>query len=160
VTPLRDIRRQGKRLVDALLTVPEAPPKTIPELPIAEPVDDVVRTPFAYVWVLRDAKAHLDDAASQAIIAGLNIQMREKQWDIQTLQVHEDYVYLLADVPGEDPAYQIIRDLKRRSAEIAHAQNSSFVSDGLWADSYLVVTPGRELDTEEIQQFISFERME
>ncbi len=159
-TPLRDIRRQGKRLVDALLTVPEAPPKTIPELPPAEPIDDVVRTPYAYVWVLRDVKAHLDEAASQAIIAGLNIQMREKQWDIQTLQVHEDYIYLLADVPGEDPAYKIIRDLKRRSAEIAHAQNPTFVSDGLWADSYLVVTPGRELDTEEIQQFINFERME
>ncbi|HVU10998.1 MAG TPA: transposase [Phototrophicaceae bacterium] len=159
-TPLRDIRRQGKRLVDALLTVPEAPPKTIPELPPIEPVDDVVRAPYAYVWVLRDAKAHLDEAASQAIIAGLNIQMREKQWDIQALQVHEDYVYLLADVPGEDPAYKIIRELKRRSAEIAHAQNPTFVSDGLWADSYLVVTPGRELDTEEIQQFINFERME
>ena len=117
-------------------------------------------TPYACVWLLRDPRAHLDDAVSQAIVAGLHIQMQEKQWKIRTLQVHEDYVYLLADVPGEDPAYKIVRDLKRRSAEIAHAQNPAYCADSLWADSYLVVTPGRELDLEEIQQFINFERME
>ena len=84
-------------------------------------------TPYACVWLLRDPRAHLDDAVSQAIVAGLNIQMQEKQWNIQTLQVREDYVYLLADVPGEDPAYKIVRDLKRRSAEIAHAQNPAYL---------------------------------
>ncbi len=162
-TPLRDIRRQGKRLVDALLSVPEMPPATMPEetrVKAVEPVaDGATRTPYACVWLLRDPKAHLDDAVSQAITSGLNVQMREKQWTIQSLQVHEDYVYMLADVPGEEPAYKIIRDLKRRSAEIAHAQNAAYTPDGLWADSYLIVTPGRELDVEEIQQFINFDRM-
>jgi REP element-mobilizing transposase RayT len=124
-----------------------------------EPVEAVPRTPYACVWLLNDPRAHLDATVSQAISAGLNIQMREKQWVMQTLQVHEDYVYVLADVPGEEPAYQIVRELKRRAAELAHAQNRAYPTDGLWADSYLVVTPGRELDVEEIQQFINFERM-
>jgi len=162
-TPLRDIRRQGQRLVNALLAVPEAPVVAEVKLALAAtpiPVDTSLMTPYACVWLLRDPRAHLDDAVSQAIVAGLNIQMRERQWNIQTLQVREDYVYLLADVPGEDPGYKIVRDLKRRSAEIAHAQNPTFTTDSLWADSYLVVTPGRELDTEEIQQFINFDRME
>ena len=164
-TPLRDIRRQGTRLVKALASVPEAPVAE-PEASVspvqvqAEPVDVSSLTPYACVWLLRDPRAHLDDAVSQAIVAGLNIQMQEKQWHIQTLQVREDYIYMLADVSGEDPAYQIVRDLQRRSAEIAHAQNPAYVPDGLWADSYLVVTPGRELDLEEIQQFINFDRME
>ena len=162
-TPLRDIRRQGQRLVDALTAVPEAPIVAEAKLTLAAtpiPIDVSSMTPYACVWLLRDPRAHLDDAVSQAIVAGLNIQMREKQWNIQSLQVHEDYVYLLADVPGEDPAYKIVRDLKRRSAEIAHAQNPAYLRDGMWADSYLVVTPGRDLDIEEIQQFINFDRME
>jgi DNA-binding NarL/FixJ family response regulator/REP element-mobilizing transposase RayT len=163
-TPLRDIRRQGKRLVDALLSVPEAPPApkpiTAPVVPVkVEPLDVGARTPYAYVWLLRDPRAHLDSAVSQAIISGLNVQMREKQWAIQTLQVHEDYVYMLADVPGEELPYQTVRELKRRSAEIAHAQNPAYAPERLWANSYLVVTPGRELDQEEIQQFINFDRM-
>ncbi len=163
-TPLRDIRRQGKRLVDALLSVPEAPaapkPITAPIAPVkVEPLEVAVRTPYAYVWLLRDPRAHLDSAVSQAIISGLNVQMREKQWAIQTLQVHEDYVYMLADVPGEELPYQTVRELKRRSAEIAHAQNPTYAPERLWANSYLVVTPGRELDQEEIQQFINFDRM-
>ncbi|MBI1257255.1 MAG: response regulator [Chloroflexi bacterium] len=163
-TPLRDIRRQGQRLVNALMAVPEAPvpepePLIVPAV-IREPIDVSAMTPYACVWLLRDPRAHLDDAVSQAIVAGLHTQMQEKQWNIQTLQVREDYVYMLADIPGEDPAYKIVRDLKRRSAEIAHAQNAAYVRDGLWADSYLVVTPGRDLDLEEIQQFINFDRME
>jgi hypothetical protein len=64
-----------------------------------------------------------------------------------------------AEVPGEEPAFRMIRDLKRRSAEIARAQNGTIQPDSLWADSYLIVTPGRALDIEEIQQFINFERM-
>lgn len=161
-TPLRDIRRQGKRLVDALLSVPEpeVAPKPPPAPPMVESSEVATRTPYACVWLLRDPNAHLDPAVSQAVTAGLNVQMREQGWTIQTLQVHEDYVYLLADIPGETPAYQIVRDLKHRSAEIAHAQNPTYTDNGLWADSYLVVTPGRELDIEEIQQFINFERME
>lgn len=160
-TPLRDIRRQGKRLVDALTSVPEAP-ATIPEAPapVAVEVDDTTRTPYACVWLLRDPSAHLDSAASQAVTAGLNVQMREQGWTIRSLQVHEDFVYLLADVPGEEPAYKIMRELKRRSAALAHAQNAAYTDNGLWADGYLVVTPGRDLDVEEIQQFINFERTE
>ncbi len=163
-TPLRDIRRQGQRLINALLSVPEASevsgtlPYVAPPLPAAEP-EDAVRAPYACVWLLSDPNASLDQSASQAIIAGLTVQLHEQQWRIHALQVREDHVYLLAEVPGEDPAYQLVRDLKRRSAEIVHAQNATYPADGLWADSYLVVTPGRELDVEEIQEFINFERM-
>ena len=118
-----------------------------------------MRTPYACVWLLHDPNEYLDAAVSQAITTGLSIQLREQQWRIHALQVREDHVYLLAEAPGEDPAYQLIRDLKRRSAEIAHAQNPAYSPDDLWSDGYLVVAPGRELDVEEIQQFINFERM-
>ena len=166
-TPLRTIRRQGQRLVEALAAVPEpgeAKPetqrtqaRTAAQAPV---VDTSVRTPYAFVWLLRDPSVRLDSTVSQAITAGLNIQMLEQHWSIQKLQVQNDYIYMLAEVPGEEPAFKLVRDIKRRSAELAHALNPAYNPAALWSDGYLVVTPGRELDAEEIQQFITFERMD
>ncbi len=173
-TPLKDIRRQGRRLLEALKTVPErgeadviaaaaavlppvanTPPSAISVLDAPEAAN---YAPYACVWLLRNPNLHLDEAVSRAIISGLNTQLRERYWRIQTLQVQDDYVYLLADIPGENPPYQVIRDLKRRSAEIATKTNPD-LSANLWADSYLIVAPGRPLEEDEIHQFINFERM-
>jgi hypothetical protein len=175
-TPLRDIRRQGKRLIEALQSVPEAPSapaQIVYEVPALEqthettsqilatgaPVEAGVFNAHTYVWLLRDPNAQLDSALAQAIVAGLTVQLREQGWKIQTLEAREDYIYLMADVLGDTPSHEVIRDLKRRSAEIANTQIPSLNADDLWADGYLVVTPGRALDEEEIQQFINFERM-
>jgi len=168
ITPLRDIRQQGKRLIDALESIPDGvavekpSPRaqlTAPPVMRAEPPPDVgTYAPYACVWLIRDANMSLDDDVAQAIIAGMITQLREQYWRIQDLQAQGDYIYLLAEIPGETPPYTIIRDLKRRSADIARKQNQDLPS-ALWADSYLVVTPGRALDEEEIQQFINFERM-
>jgi DNA-binding NarL/FixJ family response regulator len=165
-TPLRVIRQQGQRLIDALASMPEI----VEEAPVAEtseaaesaalvPVDESLLNGYSYVWLLRDSDAQLSDAVAQAIIAGLTTQLRELGWKIHTLEVHEDFVYLYAGVPGEAPSHEIIRDLKRRSAEIAHAQNPDLTPQLLWADAYLILAPGRELQTEEILEFINFQRM-
>lgn len=170
-TPLRIIRKQAHRLVEALESVPEtaieeaqseavmeaaAPkPTAVPESGIAS----AVLNTYACVWLLRDPEEHLSDAVAQAIIAGLSIQLQEQGWRMHALQVHEDFVYLLAEVPGERPPHEIIRELKQRSSDIAHVQTPDLTPQTLWADSYLVLTPGRELQTEEILEFINFQRM-
>jgi REP element-mobilizing transposase RayT/DNA-binding NarL/FixJ family response regulator len=185
-TPLRDIRKQSKRLLDALEAVPEiqieeapapedAPtqdaPDGITELPTEESLTPEERaaisagangetmTAYALVWLLRDPASSLDMATSSAIISGMNIQLTERAWEVQELQAKDDFVYLLANIPGDIPPYEIVRDLKRRSADIAHRQNPALKAETLWSDGYLVVTPGRQLDVDEIQQFINFERM-
>ncbi|MBZ0291637.1 MAG: transposase, partial [Anaerolineae bacterium] len=159
-TPLRDIRRQGKRLMQALESVPEiieqTPPATTPQVvPSEEPVQ---RAPYAYVWLLRDPNTTFNPAMSQMLMAGLRTQLSEQGWLIQDLQARDEYIYILADVPGERPAYEVIRELKRRTADIARVQDSNFASGTIWADSYLVLTPGRALEQDEIIQFINFER--
>lgn len=161
-TPLRDIRRQGKRLVEALQAVPETVEEPVSAVleEEAPPIEDTTpRTPYAYVWIIRDPKSQLNNTTAQAIVSGMNVQLRERSWQVQEIHAKSDYVYLLADVPGEVPPYDVVRELKRRSAHIAHAQNPSLDPDRLWSDGYLVVTPGRKLDEDEIQQFIEFERM-
>jgi len=162
-TPMRDIRKQGKRLIEALMAIPE------PEVYDAEEAEaesmfmaaaeSDVRNVFTYIWLLRDPELHLNEMVASAIESGLTVQLEERNWQILNLQVRDECVYLLADVPGEIPPYEVIRDLKRRSAEIARKQNPIFGRQDVWADSYLIVTPGRELDEDEIQEFISFERI-
>ncbi len=175
-TPLRVIRRQGQRLALALQAVPEAqvieeaqapieeaPPTAVEEAPsrieVRKPPEVKVLTAYTFVWLVRDPNLQLSQSVTQAIHAGLSIQLAELGWRIKALQASNDHVYLWADVPGETPAQQIIRDLKRRSADIAQTQDRSLDAVGLWADSYFVLTPGRELDMDEIAEFINFERM-
>lgn len=159
-TSLRDIRKQGQRLAEALRTVPELPLPPI-EMPPAlfDPLDNGVRALYAFVWLTESASMPLPASVAQAIRTGLHMQLGEGGWLINALHVDEDYVYLLADVPGDTPPFELIRDLKRRSAELARSQKPDLDADLLWSDGYLVVTPGRALEVDEIQQFISFERM-
>jgi DNA-binding NarL/FixJ family response regulator/REP element-mobilizing transposase RayT len=158
-TPLRVIRQQGQRLAQALESVPEVveePPAPEPPPAAIVPAPDVPVAAYSYLWMLDNPDAPLDENARQAISAGLTKQLRG--WVIQALQVDEDYVYLLADVPGETPSQEVMRDLKQRSAELVHAVNPDVEPDRLWADGYFILTPGRELSVEEIQEFINFQR--
>jgi DNA-binding response OmpR family regulator/REP element-mobilizing transposase RayT len=168
---LRSIRQQGQKLAKALSTVPE--PATALSEPLkrssavsARPGESAITKslaetlePYTYVWLVRDPNRKLTGAVKQAITAGLSTQLREMRWEISTLDVTEDYVYLLADVPGEAPSFSVIRDLKQRAAEIASTLDQGLAPQRLWADSYLVLTPGRQLDEGEIQEFINFQRM-
>lgn len=167
-THLRDIQRQGKRIIEALRAVPDpatlafeaeirATMEAVPELTAEQQA--LARAPYAYLWLLRDPNAQLNDRMAKAIVAGMNLQLRQEAWLIDEIRASEDYVYLVADVPGETPPYEVIRDLKRRAADIVIRQNPQLDPASIWADSYLIVTPGRKLDEDEIKQFIEFERM-
>ncbi len=170
-TPLRVIRQQGQRLIEALESIPEsALEEAVPPAPQVDTHQPAAITPvqtappvilddYAYVWLLRDPAQRLSDSVSHAISTGLTTQLNEQRWHIQALEVDESYVYLLAGVPGEAAPHEIIDDLQRRSAEIAATQDDTLMPANLWADSYLVLTPGREMSREEIQEFIDFQRM-
>lgn len=161
-TPLRVIRQQGQRLVKALGQVPEDKPVeqvvTPPPRRNTQAVDEALE-PYAYVWLVRDPEQPLNDAITQSITAGLMTQLSEMNWQIEQLQVQSDYVYLLANVPGEAPSYSVVKELKNRAATIAQKQDNMIEPQSLWADSYLVLSPGRELGSDEIQEFVDFQRM-
>ncbi|MBI1278162.1 MAG: response regulator [Anaerolineaceae bacterium] len=161
-TPLRIIRQQGQRLVKALGEVPETQPApaivSTPRREIQSSIEESLE-PNAYVWLVRDPEQRLSDAVAHSINAGLMTQLNEMNWKIEQLKVQEEYIYLLANVPSETPSYAVIRELKQRAATIAQKQDSNLENQDLWADSYLVLSPGRELAPDEIQEFVDFQRM-
>jgi len=161
-TRLADIKAQSRKLIAALQSVPETPlvPADVGSAAApAQPDVAVERLPYAYVWTLRDPAGQLTPQIAQAIRNGMRVQLRENAWQVEDIRAEDDFVYVLAQVPVDAPPYEVIRDLKRRSAEIARRQNQRIDPASLWADSYLIVTPGRPLDMEEIQEYIRFERM-
>jgi DNA-binding response OmpR family regulator len=220
-TPLRIIRRQSDRLVDALRAVPEmdwnaqqslledleaqeaiqeleaqvvaqeeaaleaSTQLRIDQMAIAGVVDEVESTDadaeetsvedeseeldvvpvyagpleaHTYLWLVRDADIPLGERIAESIQTELNQQLTTMGWGIGDLRVAEDYVYLVADIPAEQAAQEIVTDLKQRAAAIAQDADDALDPDSLWAESYAVLTPGREMDTEEIQRFIHFGR--
>jgi DNA-binding NarL/FixJ family response regulator/REP element-mobilizing transposase RayT len=162
---LRSIRQQANKLVTALKAAPAPaarPPKAASlgtqRMKPLKPAADAYNT-YACLWLLRDPEGELERPVQQAVRAGLSTQLSELFWEIKSLDVHEDYIYLLASVPGEASTHDLMRDLQHRSARIAQAQNPAIHPDDLWADGYLVLAPGRTLQTDEIQGFINFQRM-
>jgi len=175
--PLRVIRRQSKRLSDALATVPEIMlepdeedeaeperdvPLEIPEMPTPAPhtpPTDLTYTSMTAVWLLNDVEQPLTSVIAQTLADELHQQLLGAFWRIQGLQVHPDYVYLQAEFPGEASTTEIMRELLQTSAAIVVRDGGAANPKSLWADSYLVVTPGRDISDGEIQQFIQFVRM-
>jgi hypothetical protein len=164
--PLQSIRRQGKRVADALLAVPEVAAPTIETFPdepavvVPEmPLDAGTLAPHTYVWLLQDEDATLDDNTRMELSKRLTIYLLRQGWKVHTLDAGEDYVYLFADVPESKLNREHIRELMQQSAEIAVDVAPHLGASDLWADGYLVLLPGRELRAEEIQDFIHFMRI-
>lgn len=155
--PLHDIRRQSKRLVDALSTLPEPDPVVEVEsvTQSSEPieiVDDIDRTPIAYLWLQRDSNMMLDNALQSQIVKTLDSTLSQSNWKIENIEA-SDYVYIYGEMPEALNPRDILTDLMQRSAQSINADTQQ-----LWDDSYLILQPGRAMQTEEIQRFINFAR--
>ncbi|GAB4520503.1 MAG: hypothetical protein OHK0046_30880 [Anaerolineae bacterium] len=150
----------------------EVEPPSIPAPPVTAPISSqkpkslavskapaVPRIAQTYLWLIRNPDEALSEAAIRAIESELRNQLTEDGWDVRTLNAYEDYVYVFAEVPGEPLAHEIMPLLKARSAQIASEVDTRLTQERLWADSYCVLTPGREMRQDEIQRFINFGRM-
>lgn len=156
---LHDIRRQSKRLVDALATMPEPEPEPIvipkpAQSTVSIPSTDEIgiRTPIAYLWLLRDENAELDSTAQKTLLKMLDVELATSGWKIEDIQA-PDYVYIYGQMPASLNPRETLDSLMQKTA---HALQQDARS--LWDDSYLILQPGREMTIAEIQRFINFAR--
>lgn len=159
--PLHDIRRQSKRLVDALAAMPEAEAEPVPIVApqptkpaVAIPTTDEIgiRTPIAYLWLQRDPKAEFGNTIQQAILKNLDVDLTTSGWKVGDIQA-PDYVYIYGEMPANLNPRETLTELMQKTANIAKQD-----AQDLWDDSYLILQPGREIKMEEIQRFINFAR--
>ena len=89
------------------------------------------------------------------LVFWLEIQLNALSWRVHRLDVHQDFIYLYADVPGRASPELLARTLMERSRQIACSEDKALPED-LWADAYLVLQPGRDMSEEELQRFLQF----
>lgn len=162
---LHDIRRQSKRLQEALESMPLASPEAEPEpevevnlepsqaveaIPTTEEIG--VRTPVAYLWLQRNSGEEFDNAAQTKILKSLNIELTTSGWKVDDIQA-SDYIYVYGEMPASLNPRETLDELMQKTAGMLGND-----ADSLWDDSYLILQPGRELKAEEIQRFIDFAR--
>lgn len=155
---LKDIRRQGDRMLSALADVPdgEAPPE---ESDSDELIPDSMdsRTPIALVWLVADPALLLRRSVAEQLVFWLEVQLNALNWRVHRLDVHQDFIYLYADAPGRASPESLVRTVMDRSRSIACSEDKALPGD-LWADAYLVLQPGRELSERELRDFLQFAR--
>lgn len=154
---LRDIRRQGDRMLRALDSSPvsDSPPS---EAKATEPpAKSDARQPFAFVWLVDDPARLLRQQVAEQLVFWLEVQLNSLNWEIRRLDVHHDFIYLCADVPGRASPDALVRTVMDRARQIACSEDRSLPQD-LWADAYLVLQPGRDMSDRELQRFLQFAR--
>ena len=154
---LRDIRRQGDHMLQALDAAPgSAPPSAASEEPAA-PDEADPRQPFAFVWLVDDPARLLRKRVAEQMVFWLEVQLNSLDWKIHRLDVHHDFIYLRADVPGSASPDALVRTVMDRARQIACSEDQALPRD-LWADAYLVLQPGRDMSERELQRFLQFAR--
>jgi len=126
---------------------------------IVEAVDVGPKHPFTFIWLVEDEDVQLSESVAKKLVFWLEVQLNSVHWTIHTLKVHQDFIYLHADIPGDLPPATLIRDVMKRSTKIVRSEDET-LPEHMWADAYLVLTPGREMTDREIQRFLNFARNE
>ena len=124
-----------------------------------DPIDVGPKLPYTFIWLVDDLQVQISVEVAKKLIFWLEVQLNGLHWTVFKLDVHQDFIYLHADVPGDTQPSALVRDLMERSLKIAMSEDDSLPED-LWADAYLVLTPGRDLTDREIQRFLNFARDE
>jgi REP element-mobilizing transposase RayT len=161
---LHRIRRQGRRLADALAAVQEAAAPAAEAVPAAEtapampdePAETGPLEPLTFLWLVRDPHFTLAAGTRQAVYHGLNDRLTRLGWQLYSLSVEEDHITLFADVPALKSPRERLQQLMERSADLVCRQHPEQDAAQLWAPSYLLLAPGRALRPEEIQDFLYF----
>jgi CheY-like chemotaxis protein len=161
--PLSHIRKQSRRLLEALESVPDVIEEEDESAEVAlESIEPEVEVdtwfPATYLWLLRAPDGALPDDAVAHLQHEMHRELLRLGWKIDALDVEADMVYLFADVPETDNRAQVIDTLMQQSAAILHERFPALATESLWADSYFVLHPGRALSVEERQRFINFVR--
>lgn len=154
---LREIRQQGDRMLQALDAAPEREAQaSAREAPTPAAAADL-RQPFAFVWIVDDPMRLLQKQVAEQMVFWLEVQLNSLNWKIHRLDVHHDFIYLCADVPGQASPDALVRTVMDQARAIACAEDQALPRD-LWADAYLVLQPGRDMSERELQRFLQFAR--
>ena len=163
---LSAINSQGDRMLQAMAQVPAVDAKTEEEDSDSNPTLSLAHLPdttpgstqaLTLVWLVANPAISLSQNVARQLVFWLEVQLNNLGSAVRRIDVHQNFVYLVADFPQGAAPDQVAKDLMARSARIARSEDQSLPQE-LWADAYLALQPGRDLDMRELQGFLSFVR--
>ncbi len=132
----------------------------------AAPIPDEAQqtTTYTCVWTLRNPRTRLNAEQEQNLKSWLGEVAELHRWQIRETDVRPEYINVQVEAPGADSPSKVVEALmdatSRRLLETYPDRLATRPGQGLWADGYYVVTPGRPLSEREIARFISYQRRE
>ncbi len=168
------INRQGDRILKAMAQVPAGAAATAEDAAVSQRArSDMADTSpraatdkaigstqaLTFVWLVADSTTALSQGVAKQLVFWLEVQLNNLGWIVRRIDVHQDFVYLVANIPKGAAPGQSAKDLMARSARIARAEDPT-LPQALWADAYLVLQPGRDLNMRELGGFLRFARAE
>ena len=81
----------------------------------AAPPEAESRQPFAFVWLVDDPARLLRKQVAEQLVFWLEVQLNSLNWKIHRLDVHHDFIYLRADVPGRASPDALVRTVMDRA---------------------------------------------
>lgn len=163
---LSAINSQGDRMLQAMAQVPAVDAKTEAEDSHSKPTLSLTDVPdsaagstqaLTFVWLVANPAIPLSQNVAKQLVFWMEVQLNNLGSTVRRIDVHQNFVYLVADFPQGAAPDQVAKDLMARSARIARSEDQSLPQE-LWADAYLALQPGRDLDMRELQGFLSFVR--
>ena len=151
-TPVKAIREQSTRLLEALQAVPEAISANWSDIEI-DPV--VSRSPYTYVWFMRESDMPLDSMTALRLRIRLGRELARNQWDVHAVELSQSFVYVYADIPETVDVQDAVNKLKDLSRQ-QWQEIDPAIPDDVWSDGYLFLSPGRQISTDEIFEYADF----
>jgi hypothetical protein len=148
-----EIRAQSDAVAETLHAMRPAGTVILDDPPV-----DASLVGLTAVWMLDDPASPLTADVAQAVVIEFDRQLRDLGWTIHAMNVHADFIYVYCDVQTTYLASEVIAELKRISADAACSRRPDWSPDELWADAYMVLMPGRELGSDEVESFLTFTR--
>lgn len=130
---------------------------------VTEKVEKTIRAPGTYVgyacfWMLDDENLRLDPTLTNALDRWIHRTANKHDWDVIDVEIGDSWINLHIEIPVKEiPSQVIYTFMQSTSQHLTDLAKEDFHPDSLiWATSYTITTPGRLLESYEIERFIHY----
>lgn len=130
---------------------------------ITQPTERVARAPGTYVgyacfWMLENENLRLDPTLGNALERWIYRTATKNDWDIIGIEIGDSWVNLHVEIPVKEiPSHVIHTFMEFTAQHLVELAKEDFQTEGfVWAPSYTVTTPGRLLESYEIERFMHY----
>jgi CheY-like chemotaxis protein/REP element-mobilizing transposase RayT len=130
---------------------------------VTQPAERVARASGTYVgyacfWMLESDNQRLDPTLTNALERWILRTANKHDWDIIGVEIGDSWINLHIEIPVKEiPSHVIHTFMEATAQHLTELAKEDFQNNApIWAPSYTVTTPGRLLESYEIERFMHY----